>query len=119
MTSNIQFSGMEAFSCVFITQNITEEAGARSGLLRATTRLLVISYAEVVDYEEVKRHFSVADTTGVQHKQEKGAERKKRYLQPMAFVFLIMIVTVITVIVSVIWAGFQALAKYRRDLNRT
>ena len=60
VTSNLQFSGMEAFSVVFITNNITADVGVRSGLLRATTKLVVISYesqTKVVNLDEVKRHF--------------------------------------------------------------
>merc|ERR1712107_315475 len=53
VTSNLQFAGMEASTCVFITKNIVEETGARSGLLRATARLLVVSYAKEVDMKEV------------------------------------------------------------------
>ena len=62
MTTNLQFAGMEASTCVFITNNIVEETGARSGLLRATARLVVISYAEEVDLEEVRKRFIVHDT---------------------------------------------------------
>ena len=60
VTSNLQFSGMEAFTCVFITNKITADVGVRSGLLRATTKLVVISYesqTKVVNLDEVKRHF--------------------------------------------------------------
>merc|ERR1711963_1340571 len=50
VTSNLQFAGMEAPTCVFITKNIIEETGARSGLLRATFRLVVVPYTEDVDF---------------------------------------------------------------------
>ena len=59
VTTNLHFSGMEASTCVFITKNIAVETGARSGLLRATARLVVISYAEDIDHEEIKKRFFV------------------------------------------------------------
>ena len=61
MTSNLQFAGMEAPTCVFITRNIVEEIGARSGLLRATSRLVVVSYTKDVDRLEVEKRFVVHD----------------------------------------------------------
>jgi len=45
ITSNLQFSGMESPACVFITDNLAEETAARSGLLRGTTRLVLVSYS--------------------------------------------------------------------------
>ena len=84
MTSNIQFSGMEASTCVFITSKLIEETGARSGLLRATSRLVVVSYTEDIDMEEVKKRFVVHDTTKLkeewrqrEEKRRKEEERKK------------------------------------------
>ena len=65
VTSNLQFSGMEASTCVFITNNIVEETGARSGLLRATARLVVVSYTKDVDLEEAKKRFIVHDHKGL------------------------------------------------------
>ena len=62
MTSNLQFAGMEASTCVLITNNIVEETGARSGLLRATARLVVVSYTKDVNLEEVKKRFWVHDS---------------------------------------------------------
>ena len=62
MTSNLQFAGMEASTCVFITNNIVGETGARSGLLRATARLVVVSYNNNVNVEEVKKRFLVLDS---------------------------------------------------------
>merc|ERR550519_1004771 len=59
VTSNLQFSGMEASTCVFITNGLVEETGARSGLLRATSRLVVVSYTKDIKREEVKMHFLV------------------------------------------------------------
>ena len=76
MTSNIQFSGMEASSCVFITNNLVDEIGVRSGLLRATTRLVVVSYTKDVSMEEVKKRFLVQDTQNIvkEYKQKVSSE---------------------------------------------
>ena len=77
MTSNLQFAGMEASTCVFITNNIVEETGARSGLLRATARLVVVSYTKDVDLVEVRKRFIVPDTPTIRA-VEKKEERRKR-----------------------------------------
>merc|ERR1712037_146682 len=61
VTSNLQFAGMEAPTCVLITNNIVEETGARSGLLRATSRLVVVSRSQDLNLEEVKNRFVVLD----------------------------------------------------------
>ena len=76
MTSNLQFAGMEAPTCVFITRNIVEEIGARSGLLRATSRLVVVSYTKDVDTEEVRKRFVVHDTTTIREEMRKEEKRK-------------------------------------------
>jgi len=65
VTSNLQFAGMEASTCVFITKKLVEETGVRSGLLRATTRLVVVSYSEDIHPEEVTKRFLVKDKTGI------------------------------------------------------
>ena len=83
VTSNLQFAGMEAHTCVFITKKISEETGARSGLLRATTRLVVISYSENVKQEEILKHFFVDQTVAVRRKiskvqMDKGDIRLKK-----------------------------------------
>merc|ERR1712083_687875 len=78
VTSNLQFSGMEASTCVFITNNIAEETGARSGLLRATARLVVVSYTKDVDLEEVKKHFIVHDTPTIREEVKKRRKEKRR-----------------------------------------
>ena len=76
--SNLQFSGMEASTCVFVTNNIVEEIGARSGLLRATTRLVVVSYTKEVNLEEVEKHFVVHDMTKTkEERMDKGKKRKR------------------------------------------
>ena len=54
---NMQFSGMEAPTCVFITDNLAEETAARSGLLRATARLVVVSYSTGLSMEKVREGF--------------------------------------------------------------
>ena len=77
MTSNLQFAGMEAPTCVFITKNIVEETGARSGLLRATSRLVVVSYTKDVDMEEVRKRFVVHDTTTIREEMRKEEMRKE------------------------------------------
>ena len=77
MTSNLQFAGMEAPTCVFITKNIVEETGARSGLLRATSRLVVVSYTKDVDLEGVGKRFVVHDTTTIREEMRK--EEKWKY----------------------------------------
>ena len=59
VTSNLRFAGMEAPTCVFITKNIIEETGARSGLLRATSRLVVVSYTKDIDLLEMRKRFVV------------------------------------------------------------
>ena len=88
MTSNLQFAGMEAPTCVFITNNIVEETGARSGLLRATSRLVVVSYTKGVDMEEVRKRFVVHDTTTIREEMRKEERRKHeekmRKEQPLA-----------------------------------
>ena len=84
MTSNIQFSGMEASCCVFITKRLIEETGARSGLLRATTRLVVVSYTEGIDITEIKNRFLVYDTKTIKdawrgkNGKMKGKKQKQR-----------------------------------------
>ena len=76
--SNLQFSGMEASTCVFVTNNIVEEIGARSGLLRANTRLVVVSFTKEVDLEEVEKHFVVHDMTKTkEERMDKGKKRKR------------------------------------------
>merc|ERR1712107_546435 len=77
VTSNLQFAGMEAPTCVFITKNIVEETGARSGLLRATSRLVVVSYTKDVDMKGVRKRFVV-------HDPRKKHEEKMRKEQPLA-----------------------------------
>ena len=72
MTSNLRFAGMEAPTCVFITKNIVEETGARSGLLRATSRLVVVSYTKDVDLLEIRKRFVVRFYT--QEKRKRAAE---------------------------------------------
>ena len=62
MTSSLQFVGMEASTCVFITENIVEETGVRSALLRATARLVVVSFTRGIDREEVLKRFLVKET---------------------------------------------------------
>ena len=76
MTSNLHFAGMEAPTCVFITKNIVEETGARSGLLRATSRLVVVSYTKDVDLEGVGKRFVVHDTTTIREEMRKEEKRK-------------------------------------------
>ena len=83
MTSNLQFSGMEASTCVFITRKLVEETGARSGLLRASTRLVVVLYSEDVDPEEAAKRFLVKDKAGIAEKKKKEAERVRNE-QPLA-----------------------------------
>ena len=83
VTSNLQFSGMEASTCVFITRKLVEETGARSGLLRATTRLVVVLYSEDFDPEEAAKRFLVKDKAGVTEKKKKEAERVRNE-QPLA-----------------------------------
>merc|ERR1712130_637456 len=79
VTSNLQFSGMEASTCVFITNNIVEETGTRSGLLRATTRLVVISYTEDINLAECKKRFEVHDTKTIKEEwRKKEPERRKK-----------------------------------------
>ena len=93
MTSNLQFAGMEASTCVFITKEFVAETGARSGLLRATSRLVVISYtkiiqkgqkyediqARVVTSNELKKNFQVLDLTEVRQQQlSSRREEEKR-----------------------------------------
>ena len=73
VTSNLQFAGMEAPTCVFITNNLLEETGARSGLLRATSRLVVVSYTEDVHLEDVKKRFIVHDSQTIREKMVKRA----------------------------------------------
>merc|ERR1719447_331358 len=72
VTSNLQFAGMEAPTCVFITKNIIEETGARSGLLRATSRLVVVSYTKDVDLLEMRKRFVVHSPT--EEKRKRAAE---------------------------------------------
>ena len=62
VTSSLQFVGMEASTCVFITENIVEETGVRSALLRATARLVVVSFTRGIDREEVLKRFLVNET---------------------------------------------------------
>ena len=85
VTSNLQFAGMEAPTCIFITNNISEEVGARSGLLRATTRLVVISYAQNVDQDKVRKHFFLADyisshleVAKLKNEEQKKGDEKRR-----------------------------------------
>ena len=68
VTSNLQFAGMEASTCVFITNNIVKEIGARSGLLRATARLVVVSFTPGIDREEILGRFLVKETNFMQRK---------------------------------------------------
>ena len=81
MTSNLQFAGMEVPTCVFITRNLVEETGARSGLLRATSRLVVVSFTKDIDTEEVRKRFVVQDTTTIREEVKKKQIRKE---QPLA-----------------------------------
>ena len=74
VTSNLQFSGMEAPTCVFITNKLDEETGARSGLLRATSRLVVVSYTKDINREEVKMRFLVK---WMKEELRKKEERRK------------------------------------------
>ena len=85
VTSNLHFAGMEAPTCVFMTRNIIEETGARSGLLRATSRLVVVSYTKDVDLEEVGKRFVVhypptllGTIRGERKRKKKEAEEKRR-----------------------------------------
>ena len=78
MTSNLQFAGMEAPTCIFITNNIVEETGARSGLLRATSRLVVVSYAKEVDMKEVKKRFLIHDSPSMNEEERRKGEERKR-----------------------------------------
>ena len=88
VTSNLQFAGMEAPTCVFITKNIVEETGARSGLLRATSRLVVVSYTKDVDLEEVGKRFVVhnsptllATIRGERKKKEAEEEEERQAIE--------------------------------------
>ena len=80
VTSNLQFAGMEAPTCVFITRDIVKETGARSGLLRATSRLVVVSYSKDVDMLDLRRRFVVHDSTAIreERKKKEAAEEEKR-----------------------------------------
>ena len=78
MTSNLQFSGMEASTCVFITNNMTEETGARSGLLRATSRMVVISYTKNINLDEVKKRFVVLNLITIILNDEKKKRKEER-----------------------------------------
>ena len=80
MTSNLQFAGMEAPICVFITRDIVMETGARSGLLRATSRLVVVSYSKDADMLDVRKRFVVHDSTTIteERKKKEAAEEEKR-----------------------------------------
>ena len=60
VTSNMQYSGMEAPTCLLITNSLPEETGARSGLLRATARLGVVSYDKQARME-VERGFTIVN----------------------------------------------------------
>ena len=75
VTSSLQFAGREASTCIFITNNIVEETGARSGLLRATARLVVLSYSKDVNLEEVKKRFLVVDLTTIKEKERVKKEQ--------------------------------------------
>merc|ERR1712037_377379 len=77
VTSNLQFAGMEASTCVFITNNLVEETGARSGLLRATSRLVVLSFTKDINQEEVKMHFLVPAEWRKEELREKEKEKRK------------------------------------------
>jgi len=76
VTSNLQFAGMEAPTCIFITNNIIKEIGARSGLLRATSRLVVVSYTKDVNIEEVWEGFVLRDSTTIREEMRKEERRK-------------------------------------------
>ena len=76
VTSNLQFAGMEASTCVFITNELVEETGARSGLLRATSRLVVVSYTKGINREEVKMRFLVEPEWGKEELRKKKEERR-------------------------------------------
>ena len=80
VTSNLQFAGMEAPTCVFITRDIVKETGARSGLLRATSRLVVVSYSKDIDMLELRKRFVVHDSTTIreERKKKEAAEEEKR-----------------------------------------
>ena len=78
VTSNLQFSGMEASTCVFITNNMTEETGARSGLLRATSRMVVISYTKNINLDEVKKRFVVLNLITIILNDEKKKRKEER-----------------------------------------
>jgi len=71
VTSNIQFSGMETMTCVFITKWLVKETGTRSGLLRATARLIVVSFTEDIEPAEVKKSFLMHDMIGVKEMVKK------------------------------------------------
>merc|ERR1719458_2324041 len=77
VTSNLQFSGMEAPTCVFITNNLVEETGARSGLLRATSRLVVVSYTKGINQEEVKMRFLVEAEWRTEELRKEEEKRRK------------------------------------------
>ena len=88
VTSNLHFAGMEAPTCVFMTRNIIEETGARSGLLRATSRLVVVSYTKDVDLEEVGKRFVVhnsptllATIRGERKKKEAEEEEERQAIE--------------------------------------
>ena len=78
MTSNLQFSGMEASTCVFVTNNIVKEIGARSGLLRATARLVVVSFTKDIDIKEVEKHFVVYDMTKTKEEGKHNGKKRKK-----------------------------------------
>ena len=96
VTSDLQFAGIEAPTCVFITNNIIEETGARSGLLRATSRLVVVSYTKDINLEAVRSRFLVRDasknkvkiadekpgTSSSSSRQPPAAERKRFRVRP-------------------------------------
>ena len=59
VTHNTLFSGMEAATVIYVTRRLGGEPGARSGIMRATAGLLLVSDIGGVKEEEVSKNYEI------------------------------------------------------------
>ena len=59
VTHNTLFSGMEAATVIFVTMTLGDEAGGRSGIMRATAGLLVVADSDGVNDEGIRENYDI------------------------------------------------------------